>query len=274
MLFSGVFLILLQKRKKVFSAKGAALSFVGFISTYAPLFLFDIRHGFLNLNLFLSFFSNDVSGTAERGRFLWIETYSTVFQPIIGYKDPILAMTFFILVGLCFVYMTKQSTGFKTYFYKSAFIIWIVLPFMFAYYNKPMTDYYIISLYPFIYITLIDTLLTSRRYILLTIMTIVALYVNYSLFLLIIRPNPLGMYEKDRAIRVMQANVRENAKYNISFDMPPGLTTGYFYLLDWYGVKRIDRPDVPLIEFNNPKKDGDVDVNTDIGIKIPKEVRK
>lgn len=274
MVFGGIFVLLAHKEHTLLSAKRIAIAASGFLFTYVPLFLFDIRHNFLNARLFLSFFTEDVSGTAERGRFLWIQTYSTVFQPIIGYRDPILAITFFILLAICLLYMTRRSEGYKSYFYKSALIMWMLLPGIFALYNKRMTDYYIISLYPFIYITLIDILLTTRRYILLTIMLIIGMYVNYSLFLLVVRPNPLGMYQKDRAIQIMKSRVKENVDYNISFDMPPGLTTGYFYLLDWHKVRRVDKPGIPLIEFNNPKKDGDVDVNTDIGIKIPKEVRK
>jgi hypothetical protein len=129
-------------------------------------------------------------------------------------------------------------------------------------------------LYPFIYIVLIDTLLIAKRDIFLPVAAMLVLYVNYSLFLLIVRPIPLGMHEKDKAIRVLQASVRENSVYNVSFNMPPGIATGYTYLLDWYGVMRVDKPGIPLIEINNPKKDGDINVNSDIGIKIPQEVRK
>lgn len=273
-LFSGVFLVLHLKHKKHISFKRIGVLIAVFATTYLPLFLFDLRHGFLNLNLFLSFFKEDIGGNIERGRFLWIQTYATIFQPIIGYRDNILAVTFLVAFSLTLLHMIRRTTGFKNLFYKSTFIMWVLLPFMFALYNKRMTDYYLISLYPFIYITLIDTLLSAKRHILLAIGTILVIYVNYSLFLQVVRPVPLGMYQKDRAIRVMMANVRENATYNVSFNMPPGLATGYTYLLDWYRVKRTDKPGIPLIEFNNPKKDGDVSVNTDIGIKIPPEVRK
>lgn len=273
-LFSGVFLVLLQKSKKILTARRAASLIAAFAATYIPLLIFDLRHDFLNLNLFLSFFTDDIGGNIEHGRFLWIQTYAVIFHPIIGYKDTILAITFFIAFSLTLLHMIKRTDGFKNIFYKSTFIMWVMLPFLFALYNKRMTDYYLISLYPFIYITLIDVLISAKRHILLAIGMILVMYVNYSLFLQVVRPVPLGMYEKDRAVRIMQASVKENSTYNISFNMPPGLATGYTYLLDWYKTTWVDKPGIPLIEFNNPKKDGDVSVNTDIGIKIPQEVRK
>lgn len=274
MLFAGVFLILLQKRKRIFSFYKLGALAASFAATYLPLFLFDIRHSFLNISLFLQFFTDDIGGNIERGRLLWIQTYAALFQPIIGYKDSILAMTFFAMITLCMVYLIRKTTAFKNLFYKSTFIMWVLLPFLFALYDKRVTDYYLISLYPFIYITLIDALLTAKRDIILPIAAIMILYVNYSLLLLIVRPLPLGMYEKDRAIRVMEASVKKGAIYNISYNMPPGIATGYTYLIEWYGIQKVDKPGIPLIEINNPKKDGDVSVNTDIGIKIPQEVRK
>lgn len=273
-LFSGVFLVLLQKQKKVFSIKGVGILVAAFAATYLPLFLFDLRHQFLNLSLFLSFFTEDIGGNIERGRLLWIQTYSSIFQPIIGYKDPILTITFFIGFALALIHQIVTTTGYKTLFYKSTFVVWVMLPFLFVLYNKRVTDYYLISIYPFIYITIVDALLSAKRHIVLAICTIVVLYVNYSLLIQAVRPTSLGMYEKDRTMRVLQTNVKPGSAINVSFNMPPGLATGYTYLLDWYNIKRVDRPGIPLIEINNPKKDGDVSVNTEIGIKIPQEVRK
>lgn len=273
-LFSGVFLLLAQKHTKLFSIKRVLAAAASFLATYIPLFIFDIRNNFLNIKLFLGFFTQDVAGTSARGRFLWIEAYETIFLPIIGYRDPILALTFFIVIAICMFYLIKRSVGLKQLFYKSAFVLWVILPFLFMLYNKSLTDYYLISLYPFIYITLIDALITAKRHILIAIGLVIVMYINYSLFLLVVRPNPLGMMEKDRAIRVMQENIKPNKPYNVTFNMPPGMGTGYTYLLEWYNIKPVTSPGTPLIEINNPKLDGDVNVNSDIGIKIPQEMRK
>jgi len=54
--FSLIYLVVSQLQKKILSLKRIIFLFLGFLIMFTPLFLFDLRHNFLNIKLFFNFF--------------------------------------------------------------------------------------------------------------------------------------------------------------------------------------------------------------------------
>lgn len=273
-IFSAVFLILSKNKAKTLRLKNISYLIVSFLILFTPLFLFDLRHDFLNIKLFFNFFiSGDTS--LKQDLFSWLPVFTNFVHPLIVVKNTYLMFLFYALILGLLIFLAIKKKGVFRSFYQATIIIWLITPVFFSIYGKRPSEYYFIFLYPFILITLTDFFLTIRKQYLIFILFILLFVTNFKANQYNLSENPKGLYYKDKTIKLLKDSVDLDKKFNISLDTPLGANNGYNYIIDWYGIKQSGNwKRDPLIEIRIPPRNKDLTVNGAIGLKIPKEVKK
>ncbi len=248
---------------------------VGFGITFVPLVVFDLRNGFLNTQLFISFFTEGVANTTERGHFLWMQTLTNFFTPLLGTKSTPLSIAVYVAIIYMSIWLAvhERKVVIQKMFYGIFALLLCLLPIALTAYNKRPSEYYFLWFYPYIYIVGITFLIKTRMYMLLLFYAIyISLYGAQNLPMLL-RSNDFSLFQKDQTALILKGRVLPNTRIGVGIGMPPGLDNGFRYMLSARGINHVDpAPDVPLVQINNPKRDGDVRVNEAIGITIPSEV--
>ncbi len=271
-LFVLLFFIINRKVRDQTRSQKFSIVIISFLIFMLPLFLFDVRHEFLNTKLFLNFFLPH-SGGKPFNPFLWLPVFTNLILPFIQTKSLIFTEVFYFLLLTILVYLSKKKQGFFASFYKSLVILWILFPVLFALYQERPSEYYFLFLYPFILFAIVDFFLTAKKAFLLAAVSVVFFFANLNNIRTILTPSKTSLYYKDLTIRKLkEVTSQVHKKYNISYGVPPGGDSGYRYLVDYYGIQPSNNPSDPLIEIRIPPKNGDIVVGVH-GIKIPKELR-
>ena len=86
--------------------------------------------------------------------------------------------------------------------------------------------------------------------------------------------DPLGLYSKDLAVKVLKDNLDHKKNFNISYDIPFEHNSGYQYLVAWYKIPQSGKwTRDPLAQMRLPAHPEDIRVGV-IGLHIPSEVKK
>lgn len=272
-LFSVCFLIFLFISKEK-SSKNSFLylttAFFGFVITLAPLFLFDIRHNFLNARLFMNFFLPQPNQPSDI--WAWVPVFNNFVASIIFVNNKLASNVFFFLISGAIVYLFMKKKGFFKVFYMSFFIIWCLYIPIFALYGKRPSEYYFNFLYPFIYLVVIDVLFVLKKQIVSIFFILVLFYVSLEDNIQFMKPVRWSLYEEDLVIQKMIPFV-SGKKFNVSFDIPLGWSRqGYDYLIEYYGIKQSGNWSDPLVQIRIPPKEKDIVIGS-IGLSIPAELR-
>ena len=172
------------------------------------------------------------------------------------------------------LYLIKKNRSFLKNFYISFLIILIFTPIAFQFYGTRPTEYYFLYLAPFIIITIADFLILLNRKFLLVPLFVFLLALNNASLNKNLHFIPIGLFYKDKTIKILKNNIDETKKFNVTIDAPLGFHNGYKYLLDWYKIPQSGNFTDPLIQIKLPPEEVDIRVNDGIGLIIPKEVRK
>lgn len=267
--FAGIFIFL--SRKKVFRVKNFLVILMSFLFMFLPLAFFDIRHDYLNAQLFLNFFTK--GGVEQTGKdiFVWQDVFTYFVDPLILVKNHLLKWALYFVVSGFLVYLTKTKKSFFKNFYASSLVLWISFPVLFMLYGKRPSEYYFVFLYPLIYLVIVDTFLNLKLKTILVITALILFIGNINKFKNNRETNWYGLYYKDKVAQKI-ASVGKGRKFNVSYDIPFIFSgdTGYRYLLKYYEVKETGNWSDPLIEVKIPPENADIVVDK-IGIKLPKQ---
>ncbi len=273
-IFLGLFvtttLIFFYQKKLLFLSGMLCNIFIGFMSMFLPLLLFDLRHDFLNFHLFLNFFTHQTSSLPSDIQ--WPVVLSNTLAPITSMKGYVsgtacLAFTVFSASYLSGQRMEKKSWNI------GVIVLLIGTVILFSVYKRRPSEYYFLYLYPFILITLIDTALRTKHTILLFIFILLMPITQLKEIAEVLREDDGGLYYRDQAIRKMLP-YSEKKPYAISLDMPAGTANGYRYLIEHYGMHMENTdPKAALIQIRIPAKKGDITIKQ-LGIAIPSELMK
>ena len=241
---------------------------------FLPLIVFDMRHNFLNSNLFLKFFFSSTESSVGRDYLSWIPVASNFFQPLTYIKNDSLTIIIFLLLGFLSIFLIRKRTEFQKLFYQSFLVVLIITPIFFSFYGKRPSEYYFAYLYPFIALIFSDFLLSLKnKYLALLILTFF-IFINVRQLNDNFKTNPLGLYFKNLTAKKIKENVDLSKKINITMDTPLGRNNGFNYLIDWHGIEQSGDFKDTLVQIKIPSVDTDVKINDEIGLLIPKEVRK
>ena len=273
--FSFIFLLLLLIKKEIqLNIKNISLFLISFVLMLSPLFLFDLRHQFLNTKAFLNFFFGSEK-TLNKDFSIWWSVFGNFLKPLILFGDPFKnqwpAKFFYFLNLFILIFLQKKEKGFKKNFFQSSLILWIFFPLAFIFWGKRPAEYYFIFLYPFIYLNLIDFFIVIKKPLILIFFLFVFLISTKENIFSDLKGDYFTFYYKEKTAQIIKKKVFDK-KFNISFDVPLGMNHGFNYFFDFYQIKQTSDFSDPLIEVRIPPKKNDIVINK-IGIKIPQELK-
>jgi DNA-dependent RNA polymerase auxiliary subunit epsilon len=268
--FSLFFLTLYQLKLRKLEYKKTFLFLLGYVLMFSPLFLFDLRHQFLNTKNFINFFFGKEHSIKDISA--WWQVWGYFLKPLIITHQVILIKTFYFIFYFLFFFLIKKKKGFYRIFYQALLFLWIIFPFAFSFYGKRPSEYYFIFLYPFIFIVIIDFFFVLKKQFTLILLFLLLIFYNWENNLHQLKTGQQSLYYKDLTAKKIK-QMLDGKKFNISFSTPLGLNNGFKYLIDYYQIKQTGNFKDPLVEIRIPPRENDIKISDDIGIKIPKELR-
>ena len=266
-----ILVFLFSQKKRQF--KKAIVFFSGFILPFLPLFLFDLRHSFLNLRLLIDFLFKK---SGEANWLAWLPVWKNVSVGFVGFDFPFLPLLFYLLpLGIIIFLWRKETDNFMKRFYLASMVSWLIFPFGFALFGQRPSEYYFNFLYPFLVVLLVLFLLkTVKKWQLIFLLALLFLLLRGNQLETELQPNPLGLSYKEKVVQRI-GEIGRGKKFNVSFSVPLGMDTGYRYLLDFYQIKQSQDPNDALLRIVVPPEKEPVDeVFGGIGLFIPENFEK
>ena len=272
LIFVGSFIIFNNYKNRFKNWIKIIIAFFSFLITFTPLLLFDLRHNFLNIKLFINFFLNK-ENSLPADLTVWLPVLTNLIRPLIFTNNLLILKFFYIFILILTIFLIKNNNKrFLKCFFQSFLIVWLVFPVFFSLYGKRPPEYYFLFLIPFIFFTLINFFIKINKKILLFILLIILYIFNFNSLKTTINEDKFGLYYKDKAIKKLKLILKDKNKFNISFKVPIGANNGYNYLIDYYQIKQSRDFNDTLVEIDVPIRPNDIKVDN-IGLKIPKELK-
>lgn len=236
MIFLVPFVVLfLRPSKQAVNIKKIALAIAGFLISFLPLFLFDLRHNFLNSKLFIKFF---IGGQPSKNIFAWLPVLKNFVSGFTGFNlSSILTLVIFFLLALVFFWRSKKERpkSFSRSFYSATSGLFLITLAGFSLYGARPSEYYFNFLIPFAIVFLAD-FLARKRFGQVIVFSIALFW--FSLTLNRLEPNPFSLASKMVAVNRLTAEFNQE-RVNVAFSVPPSEDTSYIYLINQAGY-RID----------------------------------
>src|SRR3990167_4781920 len=264
-LFVATFLITYFKLKLINHWVGLIISLMSFLIMFLPLVIFDFRNKFFNEKVL-----NDQPYYQA-----WQPVFANFIYPLFGWNNIMVVLLFFIVFTALLIYLIKTKKNFVKTLYISALVLLIITTLGFSLYGLRHSEYYFVYLYPFIYIAVVDFLLTHKKYFLIPIILIFLVFINLTSLKNSLNKEPLGLHFKRKVVESIVPFARDK-KFNITFDMQLGTNNGYLYLFEVSGIQPTGDWNDPLIIIRSPPQQGDIifhDIYSDIGVRIPPELK-
>lgn len=273
-IFNIFFLFLSNLKQKNFKIKNYFLFFLSFSITFLPLIIFDLRHDFLNIKLFINFFFGKEK-TQSYDLFLWMPVFYNMIKnlTIVNLNNNLKILFFYLSFILIFFYLIKkEKENFTKIFLKSFLLIWLIFPIFFIVYNKRPSEYYFLFLMPYFYITIILFFNKIEIKKIFFLYLLIIFFINKNQLFSVINDDLSGLYYKDKTIKYIKKTIKDNKKFNISYKVPIGENNGYQYLIEYYDIKQSGNFNDSLIEIVSPPETNNIKFGA-IGIKIPTELK-
>ena len=254
--FTAFIFLLIKVSKKDFFKKIWVL-FLGFIISFLPLLFFDLRHNFLNLNLFLNFFQNN---NLPKNYFSFVPVWANYVSSFTLINSQFLSILFWLILAFILFVFSKRNI-----FNKILFFSWLFFPIIFIIYGQRPSEYYFNFCLPII-VLVFSQILSKLKIIPKIILIISILIISLSVYFKV-KNNHINSSSLANKIKVVK-NIKQttnNQKFNISLSVPNGQNSGFSYLFDFYKVKPSGDYKDPLIQIiiparNEYKSFGDISI--------------
>lgn len=267
------FIVYTHKIRLQKSIKLAIFSMMGFLATFAPLFIFDVRNQFLNSKLFLNFFFGPSVGDKDYS--LILPVLVNFFHPYTFIKSvPLMLGLLALVIGGC-LYLYKMADGFKKAFYFATGITLLLMLGVFSYYGKRPSEYYFIFSLPLVLIILSELTIRFKLNAIMTILIILMACNSFSKYQKLTQKDTRSLYYMDQTVQYLEKEIGKTG-YNVSFS-GTNVDNGFYYLLDYYGFQFTgDFEKDPLVRISAPPDEG-VKASKEIGgyaIYIPENINQ
>ena len=219
--------------KQLVNSKRIALAIIGFLVSFLPLILFDLRHNFLNSRLLAKFFAN---GQEVKNIIAWGPVLRNFIHGFLGFNLPlVLVLIIFLLLALALFLGNRRpkAKSFSQKFYLASFGLFLITLVGFSFYGDRPSEYYFNFLTPFIIIFLANHL--AKKKLGQVVLLIIALFwLNLSLSRL--KPLPFSLSDKMTAVNYLVAEFDQD-RVNVAFSVPPSEDASYIYLINQAGYQ-------------------------------------
>jgi len=255
--FTAFIFLFIKISKKVFF-KRVVFLFFGFLLSLLPLLIFDLRHDFLNINLFLGFFQN---GSSVKNPFAFIPVWTNYFASIFIIKSSILAILFWlIMIVILFFLSSKNKIN------QILLFTWLFFPIIFIFYGQRPSEYYFNFCLPIIVLVFSQLIGQIKSKIFFCLFFLIGLFSIYFKF----KKNIIESYSLTNKMAVVEyiGQVTNHRDFNISYSVPFGQNSGFSYIMDYLKIKPTNNPKDPLIQIIIPPQK-DYPSFGDISVKLP-----
>ena len=255
--FTAFIFLFIKISKKAFFKKVIFL-FLGFLLSFLPLLIFDLRHNFLNLNLLLGFFQN---GSSTKNPFAFIPVWTNYFSSIFLIKSSFLAILFWLIMAVILFFLS-----FKNKINQILLSTWLFFPIIFVLYGQRPSEYYFNFCLPIIVLVFSQLIGQIKSKIFFCFLFLIGLLSIYFKF----QNNIVQSYSLTNKMAVVNhiSQVTNHQNFNLSYSVPFGQNSGFSYLLDYLKIKPTNNPKDPLIQIIIPAQK-DYPSFGDISIKFP-----
>jgi len=256
------FIFLINKKNIL---KNILYTILGFLISFLPLLIFDLRHNFINLNLFLNFFG---STSSIKNPFAFLPVWTNYVSALTIIKSNFLSILFWFIFALILFIFSKKNK-----FNKLFFFTWLFFPIIFIFYGKRPSEYYFNFSLPIIILVLSQIIVNLKiNSKILSILLFLLIFTSISNRLKENNISSLSLANKIKVVKYI-GQVTNNEKFNISYSVPIGQNNGYSYLMDYFKIKPTGDPKDPLIEIIIPGQENYPTFNG-ISLKIPSSFNK
>ena len=252
LLLAPMFIPLLRKDKKKL-----VNVLLGFILSFAPLILFDLKNNFLNLRLINDFLLT--GGT--RNYFSFLPVWDNVAARIFGLPPSRVFAIFFYLLVAGALYIQRKKPIWQGFFYT-----WVFFPFPFAFYGKRPSEYYFNFSLIIVGLTFAHFVNFKNKLFLLATLSLLV-YFGFEA-----RPQlntaRLGLYQKDKVAQFVSRITKDASPFNLSYRVGLSQDVGFRYLFGYRGVKVSGNDLDPLMEVVIPPTGSTFEIGP-VGLEIP-----
>jgi len=248
---------------------------ISFLVTLLPLLFFDLRHDFLNLNLFLNFFFGKSHSQLGGKFFALTPVVLNIVKSIFPTNNQIvLILCGLIISALPIYFVNNQKKSFERQLWLIVSFLYMVTIVGFMIYGKRPSEYYFLFLMPFIILSICKFAFTNIYTKVLLALFIVWNILGNSMvyFTNLTVPPYLNMQVKEKTILEIKKIVK-NKSVNVGFDVPLGQDNGFRYLMKVHDLKESGNMKDPMIGVNVPPKKNDILIDANLGIRVPKELK-
>ena len=271
-IFSVFYLMLLHRDTKKISQKSLCLTMISFTSLFLPLFIFDLRHNFLNIKFFFKFFFSNPDNIPPDFS-AWWPVFSNVIQPFTYIKSSFINLIFYVAVFLTLISLILKKKGYFKRFYFSTFFLWVIFPFFFVKYGRRPSEYYFLFLYPSLILIIVELISqTKNKVLIFSICFILMLAINAKGLSDNLRPLYSTLIYRDALIKRLAKQTR-NLRFNIGLTTPLGFNHGFNYLFDYYQIKQSGDYNDPLVQVIIPPRKDCTFQYGNMGVIIPPELK-
>jgi hypothetical protein len=269
LLIISLFFIILE-RKKIFFIKGIFLMLLSFCFTFVPIFIFDLRHNFLNIKALIPFISGNTTSLSGIST-SWFPVFSNFMYPLIFTKNIWIIFFILLLISIGLI-KTKQKNSFnKNVNYLTIFALLYTF-LIFSLYNKWPSEYYFVYLIPFIIFSIIDFFISNKKSYLLWIYLLIFIIFNFPILKSNLEPEYNSLNMKEKIVKELKSKVN-NSKIKVSFYGRSDIDNGFNYLLRLYKLNISNDNNIPLIEIGIPPKKNSIQIG-EYGVFIPNSLKK
>jgi len=216
------------------------ISILYFVIILSPLLFFDLRHDFLNFKGFYNFIFG--SKTINFAPFLFLRSYWRGINLFATHDVLFLVIEriLIILFGLIGLITIKDKK------LKILMSVWVFHPLLLlSFYRGDIPEYYYSS--SLILLTVLVGIVCAKV-IPSKLIPIIVVVVVVGQYLSIIKSNYVGGLSLKNKIDVVSyiVNQKRDTQFNVSYDLPLGMNSGYKYLFKYLGKEPTDTPDSHL----------------------------
>ena len=250
-----------------------ALLILGLILPFVPLFLFDVRHGFINTKLILEMFTGGIVRDNFQIVYVWSNYLTRLLLVNFNNQGAIVFYLVLLVFLALYVYMKKRNSS----IWKGMLLVWILFPLFFYLYGKRPSEYYFNFLTPvFIIFTasFISDLLGNRNVVGKLLGVLILLLMGWRCFPFAFSHakyiDAKSYFNKERVVRLLWSITEKSPPFNVSYTVPLGEDVGFRYMVDYFKIPYSGKSQDTLIQLTYPSDAGkDNFVSGVYGIKVP-----
>lgn len=230
------------KSKKIFIQK-SIFGFLSFLLLMSPLFIFDLRHDFMNTKALYHFLANRNS-TVSLNVFESLkkipETFNLVIKSLIGAKNALasLVISIFFIVGTVWFLLTKRFEKKSGIYLITSWLLFAALGLSF--YKLPIYDHYLgfVFVVPYLLIGVLLSKFSERGKISKIIcLLIVLLLVVINLLKNPFRSEPNRLLKRSQDVATKVLSLDNDKPFNLAVLADTNYEDGYRYYLELWGGK-------------------------------------